>query len=63
MIAGICGGIGEYLDIDPTLIRVAAVIISFISFGGFLVAYVLLIWVIPEKPVTEGRKKVDNQQK
>jgi len=46
MIAGICGGIGEYFDIDPTLVRIIYVIVSVfsIAFPGILVY--LILWVI-----------------
>ena len=44
MIAGVCGGIGEYFDVDPTLIRLAAVVLFFAGAVGLL-AY-LLAWVI-----------------
>jgi len=43
-IAGVCGGIGEYFDVDPTIIRVLFVLSSFI-FGGGLWIY-LILWVI-----------------
>ena len=47
-IAGVCGGIAEYFNIDPTLVRVLTVILALIFGGGFL-AY-LLAWVIMPKP-------------
>lgn len=43
-IAGVCGGIAQYLDIDPTLVRVIAVVLAFIGGGGIL-AY-LAAWII-----------------
>jgi phage shock protein C len=48
MIAGICGGIGEYFDIDPTLVRIIYVIVSVfsIAFPGILV-YLILWAIIP----------------
>ncbi len=48
MIAGVCGGIGEYLEIDPTVIRILYVIISIasIAFPGIL-AYIILMFIIP----------------
>lgn len=49
-IAGVCGGIGEYFDIDPTAVRVAYVLVSIFSaaFPGILIY--LLLWVlIPER--------------
>lgn len=48
MIAGVCAGIAEYFNLDPTLVRVAYVILSAVSAGfpGLLV-YIILILVIP----------------
>lgn len=50
MIAGICGGLGEYFGIDPTLVRVMYVIGSLISvaFPGALI-YLILWLIIPER--------------
>jgi phage shock protein C len=48
MIAGVCGGIAEWLDWDPTLVRVLYVLVSIFSaaFPGILV-YVILMLVMP----------------
>jgi phage shock protein C len=48
MIAGVCGGIAEYFDLDPTVVRVAYVLVSIISvaFPGIL-AYIVLMFVMP----------------
>lgn len=48
MVAGVCGGIGEYFNIDPTLIRLAWVILSIPTalFGG-LIAYIIAAIIIP----------------
>lgn len=48
-IDGICGGIGEYFNIDPTLIRIAWIIFGCCGGAGVL-AYVICAFVIPEKP-------------
>lgn len=52
-IAGICGGIGDYLNVDPTVVRLAAV------FGGlitgiipFFVAYIIAWVLVPEAPAS-----------
>lgn len=50
MIAGICGGIGEYFSVDPTLVRVGLVIISLLP-GPSVIFYVLAWIVIPEAPL------------
>jgi len=46
MIAGVCGGIGEYFDIDPTLVRLGFVALSFLAGGGLMV-YILAAIIIP----------------
>jgi phage shock protein C len=49
MLAGVCGGLAEYLGIDPTLARVGFVVLSLLSaaFPGLLV-YLLLWLIVPE---------------
>jgi phage shock protein PspC (stress-responsive transcriptional regulator) len=48
-LAGVCGGIGKYFSIDPTLIRLGVVL--FTLFGGCgLLAYIIAAFVIPEEP-------------
>jgi len=46
MIAGVCGGLGEYFDVDPVLIRLLFVVTAFISGVGIL-AYIVLWIVVP----------------
>ena len=47
MIAGVCGGIADYFEIDPTLIRLIVVAIAL--FGGVgLLAYIAAIFIIPK---------------
>lgn len=48
MLCGVCGGIGEYFGIDPTLVRLLAVILSALGFSG-VVAYIIAAIIIPEE--------------
>jgi phage shock protein C len=48
MIAGICGGIGEYFEIDPNLIRILWMLFSFAGGAGVL-AYIVAYIIIPER--------------
>ncbi len=49
VIAGVCAGLAEYLDIDPTVVRVVyAVLTLFTAFSGVLV-YLVLWLVIPRR--------------
>ena len=47
-IAGVCGGIAEYFNVDSLLVRVAFLLFLF-SFGGGLVAYIVLWLCAPHK--------------
>ena len=47
MVCGVCGGIGNYFNIDPTLIRLVWVLAS-LSGGGLLV-YIIASLIIPEE--------------
>ena len=47
MICGVCGGIGEYLNVDPTIIRLLAVILGFSGTGIF--AYIVAAIIMPDE--------------
>ena len=49
MIAGVCAGLGEYLGIDPTIIRLLTVLAFFTGFGGIAVVYLIMAIVVPEQ--------------
>lgn len=49
-IAGVCGGIGEYFNVDPTLIRIIYVILSlWLAVIGGVILYLVMWWIIPAK--------------
>jgi phage shock protein PspC (stress-responsive transcriptional regulator) len=56
-LAGICGGLGDYLNCDPTLIRVTWVIATFLSGGIALLVYLVLIFIIPNENEVPRRAK------
>jgi phage shock protein C len=49
IFAGVCGGIAEYLEIDPVLIRLIAVLFFFTG-GATLIAYIVGMIIIPSRP-------------
>ncbi len=55
VIAGICGGVADYLNVDPVLIRIIAVVMLFVG-GGSAIAYIVGMIIIPDepKPVASG---------
>jgi phage shock protein C len=49
-IAGVCGGLGEYFDIDPTIIRLIWLAMLF-AVGSGVLAYIIAWIIVPEKTV------------
>ena len=49
MICGVCGGIAEYFDIYPTIVRLVAVVLVF-GWGSGLIAYLVGAIIIPKNP-------------
>ena len=49
MLAGVCGGIAEYFNIDPTLVRLGWVLFCAMGGCGFL-AYIIAAIIIPRRP-------------
>jgi len=47
ILAGVCGGVAEYLEWDPTLVRVLFIILGF-SYGVAVVLYLLLAIIMPD---------------
>lgn len=48
MLCGVCGGLGEYVNIDPTVVRIIWMIASICSVGTGLIVYLIAAIVIPE---------------
>ncbi len=58
-LAGICGGMAEYLGIDPTLVRVIWILAALFSFGIVILLYLVLIFVIPSEDELPPRSGQD----
>ena len=54
VFAGICGGLGEYFDVDPTVVRVVYVLLSLLTAFMGVLLYIILLIVIPNRPRIEG---------
>lgn len=50
MIGGVCGGLGAYFAIDPTLVRIAFALLVFVGVGSPLLLYLLLWVIMPPEP-------------
>jgi phage shock protein PspC (stress-responsive transcriptional regulator) len=49
MIAGVCAGLADYLNIDPTIVRLLFVLGFFAVHGGLVIAYIIMAIVTPEQ--------------
>jgi phage shock protein C len=58
MIAGVCAGLGKYLDMDPTVIRVLFALLAAFGGGGILL-YIVLMLVMPVEPGAEISRGTD----
>jgi phage shock protein PspC (stress-responsive transcriptional regulator) len=50
MLGGVCGGIAEYFEIDPVIVRLIAVALFFVG-GSAILAYIIALIVIPYEPL------------
>jgi phage shock protein PspC (stress-responsive transcriptional regulator) len=50
MVSGVCGGLGEFANVDPTIIRLLFAAGTIFSGGILLLVYLAMIFVVPEAP-------------
>jgi phage shock protein PspC (stress-responsive transcriptional regulator) len=62
MLGGVCGGLGEYYRLDPTLMRLIVIVLTFLLPFMFLV-YLLLWIIIPAEPAAPSDEVLDTQAK
>lgn len=53
MLSGVCAGLAEYFEIDPTVVRLAFTAAFFLGMGSILVVYIIMLLVVPEAPLNE----------
>lgn len=58
-VFGICGGIAEYLDIDPALMRILLLVFTIFGGGLFLLMYIILYFIIPSRNGTRQPLTLD----
>jgi phage shock protein C len=51
ILGGVCGGLGDHIDVDPTIIRVVWAVVTLLTIGTGLLAYIIAWILIPEEPV------------
>lgn len=50
MISGVAGGVAEYLDLDPSIVRVVWAVLALITGGVFFIVYIVMWIVVPQAP-------------
>jgi phage shock protein PspC (stress-responsive transcriptional regulator) len=55
MWSGLCNGIAAYLNVDPTWVRIGAVVLTFVTSGFALLAYFVLMFIVPVAQTAEDR--------
>lgn len=48
ILGGVCGGLGEYLDVDPTVVRLVFILLAILGGHGVL-AYLILLLIMPSE--------------
>jgi phage shock protein C len=54
ILGGVCAGLGEHLDVDPTVIRLIWAVITVLSLGTGIIIYILAWIIIPEQSQDDG---------
>ena len=62
MIAGVCGGIAEYFDVDSTLVRLLTVLVVLLG-GAGVIAYIIAWIVIPKNPKQTSDENFEKREK
>ena len=52
-LCGVCGGVAEYFNLDPTIVRLLWVVLSCCSLGTGVIAYIICALVIPNRPSSQ----------
>jgi phage shock protein PspC (stress-responsive transcriptional regulator) len=54
MIAGLCAGLGEYMGMDPTIVRLLFILAFFLGLHfGVVLIYLIMALIVPEEPVKQ----------
>ncbi len=53
MFAGVCAGLAQYMDMDPTVIRLIFVLLFFVTGPGVLLAYIIMALIVPNDSIIE----------
>jgi phage shock protein C len=49
MVFGVCGGLAKHFQIDTTIVRILVALLTVFSFGGLLLAYIIMAIIMPKE--------------
>jgi phage shock protein C len=50
VVTGLCGGIGEYFGVDPTIVRIIFIVLEFLTAGLLIIGYFIVALIVPKEP-------------
>lgn len=62
MLGGVCAGLGEHFDIDPTVIRLVWAVITVLSIGTGVLVYIIAWILIPEEETGSSEQKTHKEE-
>ena len=65
IVGGVCAGLGDFFGIDPVLVRlgfIAALLLGWPGVGIMVVAYLIMLIVVPEEPLSQSTKTGELQE-
>lgn len=64
ILAGVIGGVGEYTDIDPTVLRLVFIVLSILTgFIPAIIGYIIAVLVIPKRPLHQAKEATYTETK
>lgn len=63
VIAGVCGGLAEYFNLDPTWIRLGFILLSLLGVGLFVIVYIIFWIIVPLAPTSSAGSSTPGQLK
>jgi phage shock protein PspC (stress-responsive transcriptional regulator) len=61
MIAGVCSGLAAFLNLDVTIVRIAFVVLTFLTGGFWILLYIVMMFVVPQAKTAEQRAAAHGQ--
>ena len=61
VLCGVCGGLGEYFNLDPVIVRLILVVLCCVGFSG-VIAYIVAALIIPEPPAASEQPIVSEAE-